>query len=274
MTHPALAATTPTAPRRRMLPLEARAVLDMARMVGPLIKTQFRRHGVRDASPIVVLPGFGSDDRYTRPLRGYLNRLGYRAEGWGLGRNLAGIDIPHQLSDVSERWPLEAKADYRGEASVPLLCDRFIERLETRHEQLGRPITLIGWSLGGTIAREAARDLPEIVDRVITLGSPAIGGPKYTAAADFFRKRGMDLEWIERGIQERETRAIQQPITAIYSRTDAIVSWTAALDRSSPNVRHIAVGGSHLGMGFNPSIWKHIVSALESRESCSTRAAA
>lgn len=57
---------------------------------------------------------------------------------------------------------------------------------------------------------------------------------------------------------------ITQLITAIYSKSDAIVSWPAAIDRFSEDERHIEVSGTHLGMGFNPTIWAHIVAALAS----------
>ncbi|MES3083770.1 hypothetical protein [Sphingomonas faeni] len=37
----------------------------------------------------MVLPGLFNTDRSNFVMRGYLKRLGYRATGWGLGRNLA-----------------------------------------------------------------------------------------------------------------------------------------------------------------------------------------
>ena len=153
--------------------------------------------------------------------------------------------------------------DYNGESSVPYLADRMTERVIERHEKTGMPVTLIGWSLGGYLAREAARDLPDVVERVITLGSPIVGGPKYTAAAETFRKRGQDLDLIEELIHKRESRPIRQPITAIYSKSDAIVAHGAAIDRYSENVTHIELDASHLGLAFNPTVWRHILEALE-----------
>ncbi|MGB5211609.1 MAG: alpha/beta fold hydrolase [Gammaproteobacteria bacterium] len=251
-------------PRRRALLLESRTAVDLARMVGPLVSVQLRRPVTRVGARVIVVPGFGSDDRYTAPLRHYLNRLGFRAEGWGLGKNMAGVDLAHSLEDLSPGWQFAQKEDYRGEGSVPFLADRLADRVRERYAVTDEPITLIGWSLGGYLAREVARDLPEIVNRVITMGSPTIGGPKYTAAAPFFRKRGMDLDWIEEQISRREERPIRQPITAIFSRNDAVVSWQAAIDHHSENVTHVEVSAPHLGMGFNPTIWRHIVSALKS----------
>ena len=236
---------------------------NLVRMVGPLVGA--RRRGLVAQRPLLVIlvPGFGTDDRYLSPLRHYLGRRGFRAEGWGLGKNLAGIELEHRLEDLAPGWNFAPREDYRGEASVPYLADRLAERVRERHHETDLPVALVGWSLGGFLAREVARDLPGIVDRVVTLGSPTIGGPKYTAAAPFFRKRGMDLDWIEEEIARRESRPIPQPITAIYSRNDAIVSWEAALDHHSPNVRHIEVDAAHMGMGFKPEVWKHVLAALE-----------
>jgi len=252
------------APGRGALFGEARAALDALRMIGPLFAATLRQKADRRDAAVVVVPGFGADDRATAPLRYYLGSLGYTTEGWGLGRNLAGTDLPHTIDDVSSRWQIERRPDYRGEGSVPYLADRFIDRLQHRHRELGRPLALIGWSLGGYLAREAARDLPDTVQRVITLGSPIVGGPKYTAAAPYFRRRGMDLDWIEREVAKRESNPITQPITAIYSKSDAIVSWQATIDRHSSNVNHVEVDAAHLGLALNPTVWRHIVAALDS----------
>jgi pimeloyl-ACP methyl ester carboxylesterase len=133
-----------------------------------------------------------------------------------------------------------------------------------RHRDLGRgPLTLIGWSLGGVVAREVARDLPDLVEDVITLGTPVRGGPKYTRAAALFRQRGMDLDWIERGVERRASRPIRARITAITSPTDAVVGHAATYDAHSPDVRHIDIDASHLGLCFNPTVWKLIADALD-----------
>lgn len=250
-------------PDRSALLQETRVIGDLVRMIGPLAAAQIRKQKGPQEKLIILVPGFGTDDRYLAPLRYYLGRAGYLAEGWGLGKNLAGIDLPHTLDDLSSSWRFSPKADYRGEASVPFLCDRLAGRVRRRYRATGYPVTLVGWSLGGYLSREVARDLPNVVEKVITLGSPTIGGPKYTAAAAFFRKRGMDLDWIEREISKRETQPIRQPVTAIYSKSDAIVSWQAAIDHYSPNVDHIEVDVAHLGMGFNPKIWSLVMQSLE-----------
>lgn len=247
-------------PPRRLLLRESRALLSIAqslqtatRPVQPL---------AADAPPVIVLPGFGSSDRATWLLRRHLRQQGFAAEGWGLGTNRAGLNLPHSQDDLDPRWTIDKREHYNGEASVPYLCDRMTERTARRAEQLGHPVALVGWSLGGYVAREVARMLPQQVRQVITMGSPVIGGPKYTAAAPFFRQRGMDLDWIEHEIAKQDARPITQPILAIASRSDAVVSWAAAQDHVSPNVTHVEVDAAHLGMGFNPTIWRMIVERL------------
>ncbi len=261
-------ATQPlSAPGRLGLIRETRTALDLLTMLGPLASAQLRAPPApSQPRTVVAVPGFGADDRFFAPLRYYLRRHGYAAAEWGLGRNLAGVDMRHELQDISAAWPIEPREQYRGEGSVPYLCERFVEQLHSRYSQTGQALTLLGWSLGGYIAREAARDLPELVEQVITLGAPTIGGPKYTLAAPFFARRGMDLDWMEAVIAQRESRPIRQPITAIYSRSDGIVSWQASLDAHSPNVRHVQVPSAHLGLVFNPRVWAQVLDALKAHD--------
>jgi pimeloyl-ACP methyl ester carboxylesterase len=248
-------------PSRAALLGEVRAALSIARMVPALLRRR-RASPAERASPTVVLPGFGAGDRAMLPLRRYLQAHGVPAEGWGLGINRAGLDVAHSLDDVSPGWALSPKSPYRREAGVALLCDRVAEHVAARARTLGRPVSLVGWSLGGTIAREVARDLPEAVDRVVTLGSPVIGGPKYTAAARALRARGLDLDWIEQHVRARDRRPITQPITSVVSRYDGIVGREASIDRVSPRVRHIDVSVPHVGLAFDPAVWSIVLQAL------------
>ena len=50
--------------------------------------------------------------------------------GWGLGTNMAGLNMPHALSDLHSRWKLPPIAPYRGEAGVPYVVDRLIGRVD------------------------------------------------------------------------------------------------------------------------------------------------
>lgn len=185
---------------------------------------------------VMVLPGFGAGDRSTAVLRSFLKRLGYRVEGWGQGVN-------------------------RGD--VEALLPQVAEHVAARSEQLGQPLSLIGWSLGGVLAREAARDLPEQVSRVITLGTPVVGGPRYTAAARFYESRGFDFDALEQQIRERDAQPIRVPVTSIFSKSDGVVAWRATIDPNSYNqVEHIQVAESHLSLGFSAKVYRIIAQRL------------
>ena len=153
---------------------------------------------------VLVVPGYLTNDLATAPLRLFLRSLGYRVEGWGQGIN-------------------------RGEVG------RGAQRVAARVATLPAPVTLIGWSLGGIIAREAARQVPDRVDQVITLGSPVVGGPVATRFAARYERQGADLAAIAARIAERNTAPLPVPVTAFYSRRDAIVAWPACLDPNPDN---------------------------------------
>lgn len=258
-------------PPRLALLLESRVVLDIASVPISLLSSKLsNRQAEYESSarlPVILFPGFGSDERYLKALSRYLNNLGFHTEGWGLGINLAGIDLEHSLEDLSPTWEFDYPEDYepdnyRGEGGVPFLVDKAVEQIKARSEQFGSPVVLIGWSLGGYLAREVARELSQEVAQVITFGAPVYGGPKYSRAAAVFEAKNFDLDWIEKAVAQREKNPIKQPITAIYSKSDGIVSWSAAIDYSSPNVENIQVSASHLGMGFNRKVWRIIERAL------------
>ena len=97
--------------------------------------------------PVMVLPGLFNSDRSNVALRRHLMRMGYRVEGWGLGRNL-------------------------GQRAIGGNGERLFARIETMAQRHGAPVALVGISLGGLMARIAAQRMPERVSRVVTISSP------------------------------------------------------------------------------------------------------
>lgn len=181
---------------------------------------------------VLVYPGFGGSNASTAVLRGYLQSLGYSVSGWKLGRN--GEDVQETLDLLKED----------------------LARLSE-----GK-VTLIGWSLGGYLAREVARECPERVDQVITLGSPVVGGPKYTAIAQVFESGALSIDEIERMVDERYREPLRVPVTALYSKSDGVVAWQACIDEWSPQVEHVQVYTSHSGFGFDASVFRIIAERL------------
>ena len=190
-----------------------------------------------DGRAIVTLPGFGADDASTWPLRQFLAGLGYRPLPWGLG-----------INDDPER-----------------AAERLLARLPSLRKG-GEQLTLIGWSLGGIVARLVAYHAPDAVREVITMGTPVEGGPKYTSIGGFYaRGRGIDLDTFEAHVHAVNSRGIAAPITVIFSRSDAVVGWRAAVDRYNAHARHVEVRSSHLGLGANPAVFRVIANALAGR---------
>ncbi len=189
-----------------------------------------------DGSTVFVLPGFGADDRSTWPLRWFLTALGYEARGWSLGANRA--NVPEAVETVGKS-------------------------VEETSRRLGTRVSLVGWSLGGYIAREVARDRPEIVRRVVTFGSPVIGGPKYTTVARLASSQGWDLDEIEALVEERKRVPLRVPVTALYSKRDGVVAWRACIDpEGQAPIEHVEVDATHLGLGFSPSVYRLVARAL------------
>lgn len=218
---------------------EARGLIELPRLLlrFPSLARQPRGNG----EPILILPGYGAGDGSTMILKGYLRLLGYRARGWGLGRN-------------------------RGAASESL--PRLLRRLGNLSRRSKQKVAIIGWSFGGYLARELARDRPDLVRLVITLGTPVVGGPKYTAAAKSYRKRGIDIEAIAAEVEQRSRMAnLEVPVVAIYSRTDSVVAWQACIDGQTPNIEHVEVISTHLGFGFSADVYKIIAVRLTQFES-------
>lgn len=253
---------------------ESRALLDAAVVPGRLVrsfvdKQRFGRQVDTDsAAPVVLFPGYGSDERYMKPLQLHLQNLGYPVQDWGLGLNMAGENIEHTLDDLLDHWDFDFPAgydkdNYKGEGGVAYLIDRAAENVSACYERYQRPIALIGWSLGGYIAREVARLLGEKVCHIITFGSPVIGGPKYTAGGKLIAAKGTDIDWIEQQVAKTDQLEIKQPITLIFSKSDAVVDWRAAVDKTNPNVEHWLIDCAHLGMGFNPKIWRLVSESLQ-----------
>jgi pimeloyl-ACP methyl ester carboxylesterase len=212
---------------------EARVLIELPRLL--LRFPELARQPRGSGQPVLVIPGHGAGDVSTAVLQGYIRLLGYRVRGWGKGRN-------------------------RGD--VPDLLPRVMKRLISFARRSGQPVRLIGWSLGGYLAREAARERPDLVQQVITLGTPVIGGPKYTVIAERFHRRGIDIDAIEAEIALRNEIPLNTPVTAIYSRIDAIVAWKACIDERGTNVEHVEVHSSHLGLGFSPEVYKIIAGRL------------
>lgn len=209
-------------PNALLLLLEARAPWEFGALLAA--RPWLRRLPRGDGHPVMVFPGMGANDSTTVPLRKMLGSLGYATQAWGQGFNVG----PRE--GVLER------------------CAADVRALAERH---GRPVSLIGWSLGGLYAREMAKQLPEHARCVITLGTPFTGHPRATNAWRVF-------EWLsgrpahDSSLTAKLREPPPVPTTSIYSRTDGIVAWQCSINPAGPRVENIEIHASHVGMGMNP----------------------
>ena len=184
-----------------------------------------------DGHPVLALPGFLASDLSMAPMRRYLKELGYDAHAWNMGRNLGGV----------------ASAS----AGRCATCCSAI------HEQTGRKVSIVGWSLGGVYARDLALQMPDMVRSVITLGSPFANDISATNATRLYE--ALSGEGVDDIPEIREAIAgdLPVPATSIYSRTDGIVNWHTSLLRPSATAENIEVYlASHIGLGVNPAaLW-------------------
>ncbi|MGB2426852.1 MAG: esterase/lipase family protein [Alteromonas sp.] len=221
-------------PTKRLSLREIQAPLDWLQTIVTLPQLLSMPKG--DGRPVLLAPGFMTDKWSMRPLKGFLDKLGYDVYDWNLGRNRGDVD-----EDIVRL----------GRQTLELSLE------------LDRPITLIGWSLGGVLCREVARLFPDAVSEVITMGTPVTGGPKYTAPGKrYAAQKNIDMDELEIEIAERNAIGFSQPITVLFSKLDGIVSWQAALDVYNQQARHIEIDGTHLGIGFHRDSWRAIAYIL------------
>jgi pimeloyl-ACP methyl ester carboxylesterase len=208
---------------------EARAGRELFRL--PIHAASLRRLPRGVGRPVLLLPGLAATDLSLLALGRFLRRLGHDTHPLDLGR---------------------ITTDVVG--TVPLVLERI------RHLARNDTVALVGQSLGGVLAREAARQEPHLVRRIITLGSPVVGGPEYTATRNRYTARERDA--IRRRAAERSRIPLPVPVTAIWSANDGIVSPAASVDHRDATVENVEVTSSHLGMGFDPDVWRVVARRL------------
>lgn len=213
------------APSKLLVALELRGILELGSFVSCLPLLNQCPDG--DGHPVLVLPGFMASDSSTKPLRYFLRKKGYQPYGWGLGRNYA-------------------KESYKDD------LQHLVNQLFAKY---GQKISIVGWSLGGVFARVIANTMPEKIRQVITLGSPFSGLTKRSNASGMYEYiSGKKAGEIDTELLEQIEKLPDVPFTAIYTKTDGIVSWKTCVEyNTSYYAQNIEVIGSHIGLGHNPS---------------------
>ena len=214
-------------PSLALLATEGRGLLDIPALIAaaPFLATAPRGQ----SHPVIVLPGLGADDRSTIAIRGFLETLGYEVHGWGRGRNVRAPDA--DLSAV-------------------------VAQVTKLREKSGLKVSLVGWSRGGIIAREVARQIPDAVRMVVTLGSPFAAPGASNVRAIWRLLTGQKYEPPTPERISRLAQPIPVPSTSIYTRADGVVAWRACLEEEGGGRENIEVRTTHIGLGFHaPALW-------------------
>jgi pimeloyl-ACP methyl ester carboxylesterase len=188
--------------------------------------------GPEDGPPAYVIPGFVASDATCSALRHALAEAGWRTYPWDLGLN---------------------------KGAYPDVMRHLRQRLEVIHD--GRPVLLVGWSLGGVFARELAREVPELVRAVVTLGSPFSGDPHMNNVWRLY-------EWVAgHKVDDPPVPHFPAkppvPTLAIWSKRDGIVARRAARGLDGERDRQVEIGCSHMAFGVSRKAGERVAREIE-----------
>lgn len=220
-----------------LMPLEPfRAMCDY--MAGHMQHRDLTQKG--DGHPVLVLPGLGVSGAATADLRVRLQQLGYAVYDWKHGMNYGpGINFDMWLT----------------------LLGNHLQEISDEHQSM---VSIIGWSFGGTYARELAKAQPRLVRQVITLATPF--ATSSTAVLDSGNAPSVPL-LPDAELQKRLSEAPPVPSASIYSKTDGIVDWRQCIAAESGRHKNIEVEGvSHLGMVHHPTVLRALAGLLQETE--------
>lgn len=182
----------------------------------------------------MLVPGFLANDRTTLGLQRAFAEAGYRVTGWGLGIN-------------------------KGISAAAF--ERLLARIEAFAG--GGRIVLVGWSLGGIYAREAAKRRPDLVSKVVTLGSPFSGDRRANNVWRLYERvagHKVDQPPIEGDPAEKPP----VPTLALWSRRDGIVAVCAARGEEGERDRALELDCSHMGFAVSGRAFPKVVAAVKS----------
>ena len=210
-------------PRMGAIVREGSAMTEAARYVRRSAHDRVHPRGRRDAvrapqsglDPVVLVPGFLAGDGTLALMSRQLRQLGYR----------------------TYRSTMHANVGCTQQAAEAL--EQRIEAIVTKRD---RKVTIVGHSLGGLMARAVAARRPDLVDGIITLGSPLLapGAAHPILLLDLAlmvrlqrvglgRMMGSDCTSGDCARTSWEQSRLRLPrgvaFTSVFSRRDGIVDW-------------------------------------------------
>ena len=168
---------------------------------------------------VMLLPGFGAHPIRMRYMARVLERAGHSAKRWGLEYNLGATEKRFRKVE---------------------------RRLVQLAQDAGGPVALVGWSLGGVMARELAKLHPDKVSKVITMGSPFSGSPRANNGWRAYQAiAGHRVDEPEIDAQP----ALKPPVetVAFWSPRDGIVHPRCACGKPGERDRSVSLRCTHMG---------------------------
>jgi pimeloyl-ACP methyl ester carboxylesterase len=185
-----------------------------------------------EGAPVLIIPGFGTGDGAMWLFHRRLRTRGFRTYAWQQGTNYG------------------PKRD-----TLRLLAARVREIARCT----GQPVHLVGWSLGGLLARVLGARTKDHVGRVVTMGAPLSGDPDCSWISALLSRLSTPVA--HRRFKRFLAEASAVPVTSIYSRQDGVVHWAASVEAAG-DVAGVEVGTSHLGMVTHPEVVDAVATAL------------
>ena len=187
--------------------------------------------GPEDGPPALVIPGFLANDHTTMELRRFLAREGWRVHGWHHGRN---------------------QGAYAG------MLEDMIDRLDAVRG--GEKALLVGWSLGGVIAREVAREVPEKVRAVVTLASPFSGHRKLNNVWPLYEKVA------GHPVDDTPVRQLPDkppvPTLSLVAERDGLLAQRAQCGLAHESDRCVKLPCGHLRIGLSRSMLRRVMAEI------------
>ena len=216
-------------------PPPLRLLLGELGMLGRRRRGSLADYTAQRPQPVMLLPGFGAHPMRMRRMQGALDAAGHAPHEWGLGFNLG--PTPENFAFL-------------------------LNRVSTLAREHGEPVALVGWSLGGLFAREIARRQPDMVRKVITMGTPFSGDPHANnawRAYQFVTGRLVDDPPIECDFSAKPP----VPTIALWSPRDGVIAPRSAAGWPHERDRAVALRCNHLAFASDPGTIAEVLRQLD-----------
>lgn len=184
---------------------------------------------------VVLIPGFATHPLRMRYMATKLEEAGHKVKRWGMGFNFG---------------PTEENFEFLA------------RRIEHIHERYGQQVVLVGWSLGGIFAREIAKRHPDLVEKVISMGSPFSHTPYSNNVWRVYQL--ITGHSVERPPVKADL-AVKPPVetVAFWSPRDGVVAARSACGKFGERDRARALRCSHMGFSNSAEAILAVAEELE-----------